>query len=393
MPATDWRLQIPEPRRRHLRAWFWSVAAMTLGVLIVGGITRLTQSGLSIVDWDPLFGVVPPLTEAQWLEMFERYRQFPEYQQLRRGMTLSEFQFIFFWEYLHRLLARAIGIVFLVPFLVFWLRGYFNRPLVVRSLALFGLGAAQGVMGWLMVASGLVDRPSVSHYRLAAHLSLAFLIFGYAVWLARDLKLTETRPIVAARARRVMLGALSAVGLVFALQVVWGAFTAGLKAGRYHNTFPLMEGRLVPPTLTWLDPTIVNFVQNPVAVQWTHRVLGTLLGLAAIGLFVAVRRLRPDPLTRRLNRSFLALIGVQYLLGVLTLIYVVPVSLGVIHQAAAMIIFGVWVVWLHHARHLTVAEVTDERPHRRAIPSGAPLPVDPADAVAALEIEEARRHG
>jgi cytochrome c oxidase assembly protein subunit 15 len=350
--AGDWRLLIDERRRRPIRAWLWSVAAMTLGVLIVGGITRLTQSGLSIVEWDPLFGVIPPLTDAQWQETFDQYRQFPEYQKLRQGMSLSEFQFIFFWEYLHRLLARAIGIVFLVPFLFFWVRGYFNRPLAVRALALFGLGAAQGLMGWLMVASGLVDRPSVSHFRLAAHLSLAFLIFGYAVWLARELKLRATRPAVDPGTRRLLTRGLAAVGVVFALQVVWGAFTAGLDAGLYHNTFPLMEGRLVPASVFWLDPAVVNFVQNPIAVQWMHRVLGTLLALATLGLFVAVARRETDRLTRRFNTSFIALIAAQYLLGVLTLIYFVPVTLGVIHQATAMVIFGVWVVWLHHALHL-----------------------------------------
>jgi cytochrome c oxidase assembly protein subunit 15 len=270
-------------------------------------------------------------------------------------MSLSEFQFIFFWEYLHRLLARAIGLVFLVPFLFFWVRGYFSRPLVGRALALFGLGAAQGVMGWLMVASGLVDRPSVSHFRLAAHLSLAFIIFGYAIWLARDLKLEATRPVISAGDRRLLSGGLAAVGVLFALQVVWGAFTAGLDAGLYHNTFPLMEGRLVPPTLFWLDPAVANFVHNPIAVQWMHRLLGTLLALAVVGLFLVVARQKTDRLTRRLNVAFATLIGAQYLLGVLTLLYFVPVTLGVIHQATAMVIFGVWVVWMHHVRHLEIA--------------------------------------
>jgi heme a synthase len=160
---------------------------MTFAVLVIGGITRLTQSGLSMVDWQPIMGVIPPLTDAQWQETFDRYRQFPEYQVLRRGMSLDEFKFIFFWEYLHRMVARTIGLVFLVPFVFFWAKGWFTRPLAARALILFGLGAMQGVMGWFMVMSGLVDRPSVSHYRLAAHLSLAFIIFGYALWLARDL--------------------------------------------------------------------------------------------------------------------------------------------------------------------------------------------------------------
>jgi heme a synthase len=171
-------------RRAHLRAWLWSGATLTFVILVVGGITRLTQSGLSIVDWQPLMGVVPPLSEAQWQESFERYRQFPEYQQLRRGMTLDEFKFIFFWEYLHRMVARLIGLVFLVPFLVFLAKGYFEGPLLRRALLLFGLGALQGFMGWYMVKSGLADQPHVSHYRLAVHLSIAFAIFGCCVWFA-----------------------------------------------------------------------------------------------------------------------------------------------------------------------------------------------------------------
>lgn len=350
--ASDWRLEIPEDRRRHLQTWFWAVAGMTLSVLIVGGITRLTQSGLSIVDWDPFVGVIPPLTEADWERVFSRYRQFPEYQQLREGMTLHQFKVIFFWEYLHRLLARSIGLVFLVPFIFFWLRKYFNRPLLWRALALFGLGAAQGVMGWLMVASGLVDRPSVSHYRLAAHLSLAFLIFGLATWLAREMAVTGRRTRVTEGTRRMMRLGLGVVGVVFGLQVVWGAFVAGLKAGRYHNTFPLMEGKLVPPTLYWLEPALVNFVQNPVAVQWVHRVLGTVLGLLVMGFAWQVLRSDADAHSRRLNAAFLALILVQYLLGVLTLVLFVPVALAVIHQATAMVLFGIWVWWWHHVREL-----------------------------------------
>jgi cytochrome c oxidase assembly protein subunit 15 len=354
--TTDWRLRIPADRRRHLQLWFWAVAATTLAVLIVGGITRLTQSGLSIVDWDPFVGAIPPLSDADWHTVFDRYRQYPEYQKLREGMTLSEFKFIFFWEYTHRLLARTIGLVFLLPFGFFWLRGYFNRPLATRALALFGLGAAQGLMGWLMVASGLVDRPSVSHFRLAAHLSLAFLIFGFAVWLAREMAVGGHGPRIAPAARRAMSRGLALVGILFALQVVWGAFVAGLKAGRYHNTFPLMEGRLVPSTLLWLEPALVNFVQNPVAVQWMHRVLGTVLALAVLGLYLWARRLDADRASRRFNVAFLALMAVQYLLGVLTLVYFVPVALAVTHQATAMVVFGVWIAWMHHLRNAPAAK-------------------------------------
>lgn len=321
---------------------------MTFGVLVVGGITRLTQSGLSIVSWDPIMGVVPPLNQAQWEHAFERYRQFPEYQTLRRGMTLSEFRFIFFWEYLHRLLARAIGLVFLVPFLFFWVRGHLNRPLLRRSLLLFGLGAMQGVMGWLMVASGLVDRPSVSHYRLAAHLSLAFVIFGWAVWLARDLALRPEPPTHRAGERRLLVRGLGLVGGLLAVQIVWGAFVAGLKAGTYYPSFPLMGGRLVPAELLWLDSVLENFVVNPITVQWTHRVLGTLLAAAVLGLGVLVWRRVGERVSRRYNVALLSLVAAQYLLGVLTLLFMVPVSLGVAHQANAMVLFGVWLAWLHH---------------------------------------------
>jgi heme a synthase len=367
--ASDWRLQIPESRRRPLRAWLYSIAGMTFVVLIVGGITRLTQSGLSIVDWQPLMGVIPPLNEAQWQEAFDRYRQFPEYQQLRRGMTMGEFQFIFFWEYLHRVVARAIGLVFLIPFIVFWLRGYLTRPLMGRALVLFALGAGQGVLGWIMVASGLVERPSVSHYKLAAHLSLAFVIFGYAVWLARDLAVGLERATTVVATRRMMSRGLAVVGALLALQVVWGGFVAGLKAGLYHNTFPLMEGRLIPPTLLFLDPAVLNFVQNPIAVQWVHRVLGTVLALAVLAMFIQVARATVDTLSRRLNGTMLALMAAQYLLGVLTLIYFVPVTLGVIHQGMAMVIFGVWIVWLHHVRTMAVAPT--ERPAARPSPVAA----------------------
>ncbi|MEX1183231.1 MAG: COX15/CtaA family protein [Gemmatimonadota bacterium] len=351
--ATGWWTEIPAVRRRPLRTWLWSVAGMTFGVLVVGGITRLTLSGLSIVDWKPLMGVIPPLNDAQWQATFELYRQFPDYQS-RGGMSLDEFRFIFFWEYLHRLLARTIGLVFLVPFTVFWLRGWLTRPLLRRSLLLFALGAMQGVMGWLMVASGLVDRPSVSHYRLAAHLTLAFLIFGGAVWLARDLRdPPHGSGASVTRAQRVlMLRSLSVIGGLLSVQIVWGAFVAGLRAGKYYPTFPLMGGGLVPPDMLRLDATLLNFVANPSTVQWVHRLLGTLLGVAVFATFIRVRRLVRDTASRRYSTALTTLVAAQYSLGVMTLLLLVPVSLGVIHQATAMILFGVWLAWLHYTVRL-----------------------------------------
>lgn len=349
----DWRLAVPEPRRRWLRLWFWSIAGFTLAVLIVGGITRLTRSGLSIVEWDPLFGIIPPLNDAQWQETFDRYRQFPEYQKLRQGMSIEEFKFIFFWEYIHRVLARTIGMVFLVPFVFFAVRRWLSRPLALRALALFGLGAMQGVMGWLMVASGLVDRPSVSHFRLAAHLGLAFIICGYAVWLARELAVDDVRAAVSARTAAGIRRGLGYVGALLALQVVWGAFVAGLKAGFIHNTFPLMGGALVPASLLAHDSPLGALVNHPAAVQWLHRVIGTVLLLGAGWYWLRVRR-AAEARAHGFAAALLALIAGQYLLGVVTLLYRVPVPLGVAHQAAALVIFAVWVAAMHHARSLAV---------------------------------------
>lgn len=350
----DWRLQLPEPKRRHLRVWFWSIAACAAVVVVIGGITRLTHSGLSIVDWRPVVGVVPPLGDAQWAEAFDRYRQFPEYRQLRQGMTLAEFKYIFFWEYLHRLAARAIGAAFLIPFVVFWRAGYFTRPLAGRAVALFALGALQGAVGWLMVKSGLVDRPSVSHYRLALHLFLAVTIVAGSVWLARELAIRLPRPAVAWSVRRSLRRGFFVIGALLAAQIVWGAFVAGLKAGAFFGTFPLIAGRLVPPGWLAMDPMILNVVQNPGTVQWVHRLLGSVLLVAVAVFVVRLRRSAPDRPTYRLSAALLSLIAAQYLLGVLTLVYHVPVPLAAAHQALALLIVGVWVAAVHHVGNLAV---------------------------------------
>jgi cytochrome c oxidase assembly protein subunit 15 len=333
----------------------WAVAATTCAVLVVGGITRLTRSGLSIVEWQPLVGAVPPLSQEAWEARFRQYQAYPEFQQLRDGMTLAEFKVIFFWEYLHRLLARAIGLVFLVPFVFFWRAGTLTAPLARRTLCLLSLGLLQGAMGWWMVRSGLVDRPSVSHYRLAAHFSLALVIFASAVWMARELGV-GSRPAIADRATRALLTrGLAVVGVLLGLQVVWGALVAGLKAGLLFGTFPLMAGRWVPEQLLVLEPPLLNLVANAATVQWIHRVLGTMLVAAALVLFARARRAGLDPRSRVLNRVLALLIGAQYLLGVLTLVLGMPIAVATLHQAAALAIIGVWVVWIHHARNLETA--------------------------------------
>jgi cytochrome c oxidase assembly protein subunit 15 len=350
--STDWRLAIPETRRGPIRAWLWAVAAMTFAVIIIGAITRLTLSGLSIVEWRPFSGVIPPIGEHAWQRVFEQYQQYPEYRTWRSAMTLAEFKSIFMWEYLHRIAARTIGLVFLLPFLFFWIRGWFNRPMLRRALMLFLLGVMQGFMGWFMVMSGLVDRPSVSHFRLAAHFSLALIIFGYALWLARELRTSATPTYVAGGERRLMMRWLTVTGVVLAVQVVWGAFTAGLKAGKYYPTFPLMGGRLVPQEVLSGGSIAHGLITHPVSVQWAHRVIGTILALIIIALFIRVRRAVDDPTSRHLSLCLLLLIGLQYTLGVLTVLHAVPVTLGVLHQAIAVVTVGVWLTWLHHVHNL-----------------------------------------
>lgn len=332
---------------------------LTFLMVMIGGITRLTQSGLSIVDWNPIVGAVPPITDADWAAAFARYQHFPEYVELRAGMTLQEFKFIYFWEYLHRLVARTIGVVFLIPFLWFWKAGYLDhRPLRRRVLVLFALGAAQGALGWFMVMSGLVDEPRVSHYRLAAHLTVALAIFSYCVWMVRDLGVAKPAGGHASReAFTRELRWVHVTGCLLGLQILWGAFVAGLDAGYIHNTFPRMaDGRFFPDGGFSMSPLLLNLTANPETVQWVHRVIGTILLLAAVAAFgTGVRRWKarePLPGGRALRYSalFAGLVVVQYLLGVTTLLRHVPVALGVAHQSTAVLILAVWLGWLHLCR-------------------------------------------
>ncbi|HET9662231.1 MAG TPA: COX15/CtaA family protein [Thermomicrobiales bacterium] len=358
--APAWVTAIPSERRRHLRIWLWAGAILTACTLVVGGITRLTESGLSIVDWAPIVGSIPPLNDADWREAFARYQQYPEYRLLRPDMTLSEFKHIYFWEYLHRMIGRLIGMVFLLPFIYFLIRGYFNRPLLKRVLVLFALGGLQGLLGWYMVSSGLVDRPDVSQYRLAAHLMLAMTIFGCCLWFANDLLARPWHP-VAAESRTKLLRWSIGFGALLVVQIFWGALVAGLNAGFILNTFPLMNGGLLPPNGWSRHPLPINLFENLATVQWMHRVLGTVLLLAAIGLFFTIRR---DPNLARYQHwglAIMALVLFQYGLGVSTLLTHVKTGIAVSHQATALVIVGCLLTFLH--------QIVQNRPD----PSTAPV--------------------
>ncbi|MGH8682168.1 MAG: COX15/CtaA family protein, partial [Burkholderiales bacterium] len=328
----------PHPTAAHGRpavaAWLLVCAALVAAMVVVGGITRLTHSGLSIVEWQPLVGTLPPLAEGDWQALFDKYRQTPQYRVVNRGMSLDEFKGIFWWEYVHRLLGRAIGLVFIVPLAWFWWRGRIDRALGWKLVGVFALGGLQGALGWYMVASGLVDEPGVSQLRLAAHLGLAFLILGALVWIGLDL-LHPRRRGAPAPARL----ATAVAGLVF-VQVLAGALVAGLRAGKAYNTFPLMNGHLVPPETFMLEPWWRNFVNNMATVQLDHRLLAWLLLFLVPWLWLRVRRSGASRPARLGADTLLGLVALQFGLGVATLLAAVPVALAAAHQGVATLVFA-----------------------------------------------------
>lgn len=316
---------------RAIAWWLLACAAMVFAMAVIGAITRLTGSGLSMVEWRPLIGALPPLNEGEWQRVFDLYRATPEYQKINAGMGLDAFKQIFFWEWFHRLWGRSIGLVFALPFFWFWLTGRIDRALLPRLLGLLLLGGAQGLLGWFMVKSGLVDRPSVSHYRLAAHLGLAVLIYGLLVWQAWTL-LTTAAPVAAASLGRHCRIALA----LAAITMLWGAFVAGLDAGLAYNSFPLMDGRLLPPEAWSLIPAWTNPFDNTALVQFIHRWLAIATGLVVVALWVRARL--ATAALRNAAGIAAAIVLAQVTLGIATLLLEVPVALGAAHQAGALIL-------------------------------------------------------
>ena len=317
--------------------WLLALAGLVLAMVVLGGITRLNHAGLSIVDWRPLVGVLPPFGEEAWQALFADYKRFPEYQEINRGMTLGAFKDIFWLEYAHRLLGRIVGIAFAVPFIWFLVRRAFERPLALKTLAIGILGGLQGLLGWYMVKSGLVDRPDVSPYRLAAHLGLAVAIYGCLIWVALGL-LTGGVAKPVSRASRWRGALWVAAGLVF-LTILSGAFVAGNDAGLAYNTFPLMADAIVPPDIFLIEPLWRNFFENVPLVQLDHRLLAMLTALVVILIWAAALRwLHPVPARTVLHVAAAAVL-VQFVLGIATLLTFVPVPLGAAHQAGAMAVF------------------------------------------------------
>ncbi len=312
---------------------------MVLLMVVIGGITRLTESGLSITEWQPVTGVLPPLDAAQWQAEFDKYRAIPQYRAIHADMTLSDFKLIFFWEYLHRLWGRLILVVYVVPFLYFLLRGRVSGSLAPRLIGLLALGGLEGPLGWYMVKSGLAGRIEVSQYRLAAHLLLAAIIFAAMLRVALDL--LRSRPERAAAPRQAILrrGLTGVIGLVF-LTLVAGAFVAGLRAGYVDNTFPLMEGRFAPAAYWHLTPWYLNWFENVTAVQFDHRLLAEVTWTAIAALWLYGLRLDLPGRARTALHALVAMATVQASLGIATLLLVVPLPLGVAHQAGAMLLLA-----------------------------------------------------
>lgn len=330
-------MNLSQSSRTAVAGWLGICCVLVFAMVVLGGVTRLTDSGLSMVRWEPISGMLPPFNQAAWQAEFDHYRQYPEYQKINAGMSLAAFKRIFYFEYTHRMLGRLIGLVFAIGFVWLWIRKHLSRPLVPHLIAMFVLGGLQGLLGWYMVKSGLVEIPHVSQYRLTAHLGLAISVYLYMLWVLFKLLESRSAPVVSRGLRRASLG----LGVLVFVTVLSGGFVAGLKAGHAFNTFPLMAGQWIPPGYLALDPIWRNFFENIATVQFNHR----LLAISTFALvLVFVIRVMKDKALQPLHKPTLTLAGVatiQVALGISTLLWFVPVALGAMHQAVALILLSV----------------------------------------------------
>lgn len=332
---------------RPIILWLFSTCFLIWLMIMLGGATRLTHAGLSIVEWKPLTGIIPPLNQAQWLEAFEDYKRFPEYKLVNQGMSLADFKFIYFMEYFHRLLGRMMGLWFIIPLVIFWVRQQLSFKLKKISLLALFLGLAQGILGWYMVKSGLVKDPAVSHYRLTAHLLLAITLYSLLFWSALELVRPPLKNSVKLESPLIKrLSFLSCIAIM--LTVFYGGLVAGLKAGLIYNTFPLMEGHFIPEEWSFYKPIWINFFENAAVVQCIHRWLA--MSTAALIFFTSwtIWHQSPQKHMRTLALIFACVALIQATLGIITLLFHVPVILGTLHQGVAIVLLslGVYVYYL-----------------------------------------------
>ncbi|MFI5148174.1 MAG: COX15/CtaA family protein [Bacteroidia bacterium] len=320
--------------KKAIVVWLLSGCVLVFLMVVIGGITRLTGSGLSITEWNVIMGAIPPMNVHDWQLAFEKYQLSPQFQKVNFGMSLSEFKSIFLWEYVHRLTGRITGIVFLIPFLFFLFRKKISKPLFIQLILLFGLGALQGFLGWFMVRSGLVNNPHVSHYRLALHLFTAFITFGFTFWIALNI-LFPNKSDTHSGLRRLTAFLL----LLLLLQIIYGALVAGLHAGLTYNTFPKMGDHWIAPGLSALTPVWKNLFENMVCVQFIHRCIAWVLIALSLWVLLKIRNAGLSRIQHKAVSFFCVALGMQFVLGVCTLLFFVPVPLAVIHQAGAFALF------------------------------------------------------
>ncbi len=328
--------------------WLLSGCALLFIMVTVGGITRLTNSGLSMTDWHLIHDTFPPMSEEKWMEAFNEYKKYPEYLKINQyksgGFTLDDYKSIFFWEWFHRFIGRIIGVVFLVPFIYFLFKKRLDTPTLKKCLILLSMGAFQGFLGWFMVASGLKDNPDVSHFRLAIHLTFAFLTFAYTLWVALDLIYPDRKPAVGP------LKKIARIALVVLLiQIIYGGFVAGLNAGLVHNHWPLMsDGQFFHESITLEQPTLLqSFTEGKSGVQFIHRTFAYVVVAMILLLFVKSRAFVLDATQSKATSVLLVFVGIQFLLGVLTLLFHVPLWLGLAHQIMAFFLLSAMTFTLH----------------------------------------------
>ena len=324
--------------------WLLTGCFLIFIMVVVGGITRLTHSGLSISSYKLISGTIPPMNDAEWTEAFDLYKQYPEYQKLNNHFNLEDFKDIYFWEWLHRVIGRFIGLVFFLTFLYFLITKQLTKSTIKKTVILLIMGGFQGFLGWYMVKSGLVDNPDVSHFRLSAHLTTAFLTFAYTFWVALDLKFPCRKTVNTSFRNFIRLGLV-----VLLLQIIYGAFVAGLDAGFIHNHWPLMnEGKFMHETVyIEQNPLYKNFIEGKSGVQFVHRMLAYLVAFLLVSIWYKARKMETTKMQNYAVTGLLIMVGVQFLLGVLTLIFHVPVWLGVAHQVGAFFLLSITTFTLH----------------------------------------------
>ncbi len=324
--------------------WLLTGCLLIFIMVVVGGITRLTHSGLSISNYKLISGTIPPMNEVEWNAAFDLYKQYPEYQKINNQFTLEDFKDIYFWEWLHRVIGRFIGVVFMIPFIYFLIRKQLTTPTIKKSIILMLLGGFQGFLGWFMVKSGLIDRPDVSHYRLAMHLTAAFITFAYTLWVALDL-IYPTKKEIDTKFRNLIRWTLG----VLIIQIVYGAFVAGLDAGLLHNHWPLMNDGEIIHESVYIEqsPLIKNFIEGKSGVQFVHRYIAYIVVGLIIFIWYKSKNIKTDITQRKSINLVLILVSIQFLLGIFTLLYRVPITLGVLHQVVAFFLLGAMTFSLH----------------------------------------------